>query len=45
MRAAFCVAKEVGESLGRGQVLLGPLPEGAKMIATPQVNFPLWKRI
>jgi hypothetical protein len=43
--AAFCVAEEMGESVGRGKVLLGPLPEGAKMIAMPQVNSPLRKRI
>jgi hypothetical protein len=42
---AFCVAEEMGESVGRGQVLLRPLPEGAKMIAIAQVNSPLRKRI
>ena len=45
VRAAFRVAKEVGEGVGRGQVLLGPLPEGAKMTALPQVNSHLRKRI
>jgi hypothetical protein len=37
VRAAFCVAEEMGESVGRGKVLLGPLPEGAEMIAMPPV--------
>jgi hypothetical protein len=45
VRAAFCVAEEMGESVGRGQVLLRPLPEGAEVIAIPQVNSPLRKRI
>jgi hypothetical protein len=45
VRAAFCVAEEMGESVGRGQILLGPLPEGAEMIAISQVNSPLRKRI
>jgi hypothetical protein len=43
--AAFCVAEEMGESVGRGQVLLRSLPEGAEMIAMPPVNSPLRKRI
>jgi hypothetical protein len=40
MRAAFCVAQEMGEGVGRGQVLLRPLSEGAKVIAIPQVTSP-----
>ncbi len=35
--AAFCVAEEMGEGVGRGQVLLRSLPEGAEMIAMPPV--------
>jgi hypothetical protein len=37
---AFRLAEEVGESVGRGQVLLRPLPEGAEVIARPQVTSP-----
>jgi hypothetical protein len=33
LRAAFCVAKEVGEGMGGGQVLLGSLPERAEVIS------------
>jgi hypothetical protein len=43
--AAFCVAEEMGEGLGRGQVLLRSLPEGAEMIAMPPVTSLLRKRI
>jgi hypothetical protein len=45
LRATFLVAQEMGEGVGRGQVLLRPVPEGAEVIAIAQGNSPLRMRI